>query len=285
TLTDALKYSCNAFFYQYGNEAGIDNIVATGKALGLGDPTGLPLTGEDPGILPGPEWLKSVSPNERWSSGYTANVSIGQGSVEASPIQMAMVIATIANRGISYKPRLIYRVVDQQGHDVTEEDGSLVAPPQPQIRANLRDAGITGDQIELIRRGLWKVVNEPGGTGKKAQVKGVEVAGKTGTAQFWRGNVKDNHTWFLCFAPYQEPKYAICVMVQGAKAGGSVRAPIAQKILEESLALEQGYDPGITHLDPAVGSFAQIEAVDYKNPDAAIAKLAAAAGAGGAQET
>jgi penicillin-binding protein 2 len=285
TLPDALKYSCNAFFYQYGNEAGIENIVATGKALGLGDPTGLPLTGEDPGILPGPEWLKSVSPNERWSSGYTANVAIGQGSVEASPIQMAMVISAIANRGISYKPRLIYRVVDQQGHDVKEEDGSFVAPPQPQIRANLRDAGITVDQIELIRRGLWKVVNEPGGTGKKAQVKGVEVAGKTGTAQFWRGNVKDNHTWFLCFAPYQEPKYAICVMVQGAKSGGSVSAPIAQKILEESLALEQGYDPGITRLDPAVGSFAQIELVDYKNPDVAIAKLAAAAGGGDDQET
>jgi penicillin-binding protein 2 len=279
TLSDALKVSCNAFFYQYGNEAGIDNIVATGKALGLGEPTGLPLTGEDPGILPGPDWLRSVSPNERWSSGYTANVSIGQGSVEASPVQMAMVTATIANRGISYSPKLIHRVIGQDERDVKDDDGKLVISPQPQIRANLRDAGITAEQIELIRRGMWKVVNEPGGTGKKAQVKGVEVAGKTGTAQFWRGNVKDNHTWFICFAPYQEPKYAICVMVQGAKSGGGVSAPIAQKILEESLALEQGFDPQIARLEPAVGSFAQIEAVDYKNADAAVAKLAAAAGA------
>jgi penicillin-binding protein 2 len=285
TLSEALKVSCNAFFYQYGNEAGIDNIVATGKALGLGEPTGLPLTGEDPGILPGPEWLKSVSPNERWSSGYTANVSIGQGSVEASPVQMAMVVATIANRGISFSPKLVHRVVDQEGNDVKDEDQRLVVSPQPQMRANLRDAGITVDQIELIRRGMWKVVNEPGGTGKKAQVKGVEVAGKTGTAQFWRGNVKDNHTWFICFAPYQEPKYAICVMVQGAKSGGGVCAPIAQKILEESLALEQGFDPQIVRLDPAVGSFAQIEAVDYKNPDANVAKLAAAAGGRDDEET
>jgi penicillin-binding protein 2 len=278
TLPDALKYSCNAFFYQYGNKAGIENIVATGKALGLGESTGLPLTGEDPGILPGPDWLRSVSPNERWSDGYTANVAIGQGSVEASPVQMAMVVSTIANRGISYSPKLVHRVVDREGHDVKDEDGKLVVSPQPQVRANLRDAGITVEQIELIRRGMWKVVNEAGGTGKKAQVKGVEVAGKTGTAQFWRGNVKDNHTWFICFAPYQEPKYAICVMVQGAKSGGSVSAPIAQKILEESLALEQGFDPQIARLDPAVGSFAQIEAVDYKNADAAVAKLAAAAG-------
>jgi penicillin-binding protein 2 len=284
TLPDALKFSCNAFFYQYGNAAGIENIDATGKALGLGEPTGLPLTGEDPGILPGPEWLKSVSPNERWSPGYTANVAIGQGSVEASPVQMAMVVSTIANRGVSYKPRLVYRVVDQEGHDVKDEDGNIVMSPQPQIRANLRDAGITTEQVELIRRGMWKVVNEPGGTGKRAQVKGVEVAGKTGTAQFWRGNVKDNHTWFICFAPFQEPKYAMCIMVQGAKSGGGVCAPIAQKILEESLALEQGYDPGLTRLNPAVGSFAQIEAVDYKNADATVAKLAAAAG-GDDQET
>ena len=280
TLPDALKHSCNAFFYQWGNAAGIENIVAVGKSLGLGEKTGIPLTGEDAGILPGPDWLKVVSPQERWSQGYTANVSIGQGSVEASPLQMAMVVSTIANRGISYKPRLIYRVQDQQGRDVKDDEGKLVAPPYPDIRADLHQAGISDQQIELIRRGMWKVVNEDGGTGKKARVQGVEVAGKTGTAQFWRGNVKDNHTWFICFAPYQDPKYAICIMVQGAKSGGGVSAPIAQKILEETLALEK--DPNLVtlaRLDPAPGSFAQIEQIDYKTKDAAVAKLAAAAGA------
>ncbi len=279
TLSDAIKVSCNAFFYQWGNAAGIENIVASGKALGLGEKTGVPLTGEDGGILPGPDWLRIVSPQERWSQGYTANVSIGQGSVEASPLQMAMVTATIANRGMSYRPRLIHRVVDQEGRDVKDDDGKLVAPPYPDLRADLRQAGIGEAQIELVRRGMWKVVNEPGGTGKRAQVKGVEVAGKTGTAQFWRGNTKDNHTWFICFAPYQEPKYAICVMVQGAKSGGGVSAPIAQRILEETLALEQ--DPNLvtlTRFDPAPGSFAQIEGVEFKEKDAGVAKLAAAAG-------
>jgi len=279
TLPDALKYSCNAFFYQWGNAAGIENIVAIGKSLGLGEKTGVPLTGEDPGILPGPDWLKIVSPQERWSQGYTANVSIGQGSVEASPLQMAMVVSTIANRGISYKPRLISRVVDQEGRDVKNDEDKLVAPPYPEIRADLHQVGITNDQIELIRRGMWKVVNDSGGTGRKAQVKGVEVAGKTGTAQFWRGNQKDNHTWFICFAPYQEPRYAICVMVQGAKSGGGVSAPIAQRILEESLALEQ--DPNLVtlaRLDPAPGSFNPIEQVDYKLADKMVAQLAAQAG-------
>jgi penicillin-binding protein 2 len=265
-LPDALKHSCNAFFYQFGNDAGIETIDKVGDQLGLGKKTNVPLTGESPGILPGPEWLKLIEPNARWSSGYTANVSIGQGSVEASPLQMTMVTATIANRGISYEPRLVARVLDQKGQDVLDEDGKLVAPPEPKVRADLRKAGIKPAQIEAVREGMKRVVAT--GTGKKAQIKGVTVAGKTGTAQFWREEsgkkIKDNHTWFICFAPYEEPKYAITVFVQGAKSGGGVSAPIVQRILEESLALEKGFEVAITPLPPAAGSFAQIEMVDYK---------------------
>jgi penicillin-binding protein 2 len=265
-LPDALKHSCNSYFYQFGNAAGIDEIDLVGGLLGLGKRTGVPLTGESGGILPGPEWLKLVEPNARWSTGYTANVSIGQGAVEATPLQMAMVTATIANRGMSYEPRLINRVLDQQGNDVKDEDGKLVAPPEPKVLADLRKGGIREDQIESVREGMKRVVAT--GTGKKAQIKGITVAGKTGTAQFWRESegkkIKDNHTWFICFAPYEEPKFAITVFVQGAKSGGGVSAPIAQRILEESLALEKGFEVKIEPLAPAVGSFAPIEMVDYK---------------------
>ncbi len=268
SLPDALKHSCNAFFYQFGNAAEIEVIDAVGEQLGLGKKTGIPLTGESPGILPGPEWLKLTSPNERWSNGYTANVSIGQGAVEASPLQMTMVTATIANRGISYAPRLVARVLDQQGQDVKDEDGKLVAPPEPTVRADLRKAGIKPEQIEAVREGMRRVVNVTGGTGKRAQIKGVTVAGKTGTAQFWRESdgrkIKDNHTWFICFAPYEDPKFAITVFVQGAKSGGGVSAPIAQRILEESLALEKGFEVTIVPIEPAAGSFTPIEMVDYK---------------------
>src|SRR4030095_8187289 len=178
------------------------------------------------------------------------NVSIGQGSVEASPLQMAMVTATIANRGISFAPRLVHRVLDQNARDVVDEQGNLVVPHEPIIRADLQQAGISAQQIELVRRGMWKVVNDGGGTGKRAKVPGVEVAGKTGTAQFWREEkqggttvkIKDNHTWFICFAPYNDPKFAVCVFVQGAKSGGGVSAPIAEKILEEAFAPEKGFD-------------------------------------------
>lgn len=270
TLPDALKQSCNAFFYQWGNRAKIENILAVADSLGLGQKTNVPLSGESSGLVPGPRWLQVVSPNERWSEGYTANVSIGQGAVEASPLQMAMVTATIANRGISYYPKLVHRVLTPEGADALDENHQMIAPHEPQIRADLHKAGITDDQIELVREGMRRVVAE--GTGKKAQIKGVTVAGKTGTAQFWRlekegskvVKVKDNHTWFISFAPYEQPKLAICVFVQGAKSGGGVSAPIAQKILEESLALEKGYDPGLEPLEPAIGSFRPIELVDYK---------------------
>jgi penicillin-binding protein 2 len=270
SLPDALKFSCNAFFYQWGNAAGIENIVSMAQTLGLGRRSGLPLSGEESGLVPGPDWLKVVSPQERWSNGYTANVSIGQGSVEASPLQMCMVAATLANRGRVYAPRLVSRIEDPEGREVLDPDTGLpVVAKEPDLRADLREFGMTDEEIEWVRRGMWKVVNEPGGTGKRAQVKGVEVAGKTGTAQFWREvhgkKEKDNHTWFVSFAPYDNPKLAVCVFVQGAQSGGGVSAPIAQRIFEQGLALEKGYAPPMERLVAAVGSFTPINEVNFKS--------------------
>jgi penicillin-binding protein 2 len=266
SLPDALKHSCNCFFYQWGNAAGIDHIQAVGEQLGLGRKSGLPLTGESPGILPGPTWLRTMNPIERWSNGHTANISIGQGFVLASPVQMAIVTAAIANRGVLYEPRLVLRVVDPDGRDVIDPaTNTLVAPPEPKVRADLRTLNITDAQIESVREGMRRVVDS--GTGKRAQIDGMAVAGKTGTAQFWRGNKQDNHTWFITFAPYENPKFAVVVMVQGAKSGGGVSAPIAQKIMEESFALEKGYNPGVVKMTPAKGSFQQIEMVDFKGSD------------------
>ena len=254
-LSDAIKVSCNAFFYQFGNAAGIDQIVATGNMLGLGQKSGVPLSGEAPGVLPGPEWLARINPRARWTSGLTANTAIGQGDVLASPLQMAMLTSAVANRGTVYYPRLIDRVVAQ--------DGTVVSQEPARVRANLTaDAGLTPEQIEKVRRGMWKVVNEGGGTAGRARIKGCEVAGKTGTAQFWRSGVKDNHTWFLAFAPYEDPKYAVIVFVQGAKSGGGVSAPIAAKILEDVLKME-AEPPQLAALEPAKGNFRFVESVDF----------------------
>ena len=266
-LTDAIKFSCNAFFYQYGNATGIDMIDKVGTILGLGQKTGIELTNEAPGVLPGKEWLAENNPREHWSDGLTANTSIGQGDVKASPLQMSLIAATLANGGTCYYPRLIDRVVDHSGQDVIDPDtGKPVALP-PRARVNLLDIGFKPDQIEKVRRGMWKVVNAPDGTAPKARLKNVEVAGKTGTAQFWRNGVKDNHTWFICFAPYDKPKYAVCVFLQGAKSGGGTAAPIAARILDEMLALDQGtLHVDVKPLAPAPGSFTFITAVDFNNP-------------------
>ena len=256
TLTDAIKNSCNAYFYQYGNAAGIEAIKKVGATLGLGEPSGIELTGEDPGLLPSPDWLR-VNKYKKWSQGQTANTSIGQGYVLANPLQMAMIAATVANGGTAYRPSLIYQI--------QEADGTMIRRPA-KIRGNLlKENGIRKDQIELIRRGMWRVVNDPGGTGARAQIPGITVAGKTGTAQFWRDGDKDNHTWFIAFAPYESPKIAMAVLVQGAKAGGQVPAPIAAKIIEEILALDRGYDPGVQALAPAVGNFNFVESIDFRD--------------------
>ena len=256
TLTEAIKNSCNAYFYQYGNAAGIDAIDKVGATLGLGQTSGVELSGEDPGLLPSPEWLR-VTRNEKWSQGQTANTSIGQGYVLASPLQMAMVAATVANGGTVYRPSIIYQV--------QEADGTTIRRPE-KIRGDLKkDNNLSKEDVELVRRGMWRVVNDPGGTGSRAKIPGIVVAGKTGTAQFWRDGQKDNHTWFIAFAPYDNPKIALAVLVQGAKAGGQVPAPIAAKLIEEILALDKGYDPGLKPLDPAVGNFKFVETIDFKD--------------------
>lgn len=260
-LSGAIKASCNAFFFQYGNAAGIAKIAAMGEMLGLGATSNLPVTGEQSGILPSEPWLKTNYPRERWSEGYTANTSIGQGFVLASPLQMAMLAATVANGGLSYYPRLIDKIV--------QADGTVIEDP-PKMRASLIQQGLTAEQIEVVRHGMWRVVNEAGGTARKAQVKNIEVAGKTGTAQAWRTTgEKDNHVWFISFAPYKDPKYAVAVIIQGGRSGGGVAAPVVQKILEESFALDKGYSPEVAKLAPAKGSFRHLDSVNFQSVVAA----------------
>jgi penicillin-binding protein 2 len=272
-LEGGIKNSCNAFFFQYGNAAGIDQIDTVGTLLGIGQKSGLPLTGENPGILPGPEWLKQQNPQDRWRPGLTANVSIGQGAVLASPLQMAMVAAAIGNGGTVFYPRLIDKVVDKEGKVVMQEPAK--------VRTNLlTDAGINAQQLEHVRHGMWRVVNEEGGTARKARLKDIVVAGKTGTAQFWRidkdgHKVKDNHVLFVAFAPYDKPKYAICVFIQGGKSGGGVAAPVAAKILEQAFALDKGeLNVQVAALEPAPGNFKPIDSIDFNRdiPAAAAAE-------------
>jgi penicillin-binding protein 2 len=267
-ISDAIKVSCNSFFYQLGNAAGIDAIDEIGDSLGLGKTSGIEITSESPGVLPGPDWMRIHYPRERWSQAYTANVSIGQGYDLVTPLQLAMVYSTVANRGISYYPKLVQSVTSMvDGKPILNEKGEPVVNPAPKVHRDLR-FDFPAQQIELARNGLRKVVNEDGGTGGKARLQGVVVAGKTGTAQAMTEGKKDTIAWFACFAPYDNPKYTIVVMVQGGEHGGSVAAPIATRILERSLAMDQGtFQQQVAWIAPARKSnpFQMIPAVEFKD--------------------
>src|SRR6266581_4404824 len=235
-LIDAIKVSCDSFFYQYGNAAGIQSIDVIGKMLGIGEESGLQLSSEQTGNMPGPEWMQIHHPQERWSSAQTANVSIGQGYTLVSPLQLAMAYATAANGGTCYYPRLVDKVLNQDGSPVLDEHGKPAVSQTPRVRSDLRRE-VSPQDIDLVRKGLWKVVNEDGGTGGRARLKDVVVAGKTGTAQATDRGHEENVAWFVCFAPFEHPKYVVAVMVQGASGhGGEVAGPIATRILERTLA-------------------------------------------------
>src|SRR6266481_2302969 len=137
-VSDAIKVSCNSLFYQFGNAAGIDAIDETGDSLGLGQTSGIEITTESPGVLPGPDWMRIHYPRERWSSAYTANVSIGQGYDLVTPLQLAMVYATVANGGVSYYPKLVQSVTDANGKPLLNEKGEPAVNPAPKIHHDLR---------------------------------------------------------------------------------------------------------------------------------------------------
>src|SRR5947199_5072589 len=175
-----------------------------------------------------------------------------------------MAYVAIANGGICYYPRMVDKVLKQDGSPVLDERGNPAAPP-PRVRSDLRQE-ISPDKIELVRRGLWKVVNEDGGTGGRARLKEWVVAGKTGTAQASVRGHKDTTAWFACFAPFEHPKYVVAVMVQGGEHGGSVAGPIATRILERTLAMDKGeFDMQVAWLAPARKSnpFQMIKGVNY----------------------
>jgi penicillin-binding protein 2 len=262
SLSDAIKDSCNGFFYDFGNRTGIANIVTMGNYLGLGQRTGVELDGEDSGILPNPQWVQLNAPGISWSTAQTALTSIGQGFVETSPLQMASMTASTASSGKCYQPRLIMKLVDADG-------GTLERPVK--LRYDLLKEGVTAEQIENVRKGMWRVIHEAGGTGRRAAIEGVESAGKTGTAQVKISGKDDNIVWFISFAPYENPRYAIATMVQGGKAGGTVAAPISRRILQGCLALEQGFQTPIKPLPEAKGAVKFTELVTFNDDPVLLA--------------
>jgi penicillin-binding protein 2 len=227
----ALKQSSNAYFIHHGMILGPDKVLALCQRLHLGEKSGLPTGQEVAGTLPSREWQAANLPG--WHDGDTANLCIGQGYLAVTPMQMAVMTAAVANGGTVYWPRLVARIEPQPPSTETPERGF----PAGRVRNQL---GISRANLEVVHKAMLADVEERDGTGRRAAVRGLRICGKTGTAQITRGrDVIDHTTWFVSFAPYGAPRYAVVVMVESGAGGGETCAPIAGKIYESILRWEE----------------------------------------------
>ena len=226
-LRKSLRESCDVYYYQLGEKLGVDKIATAAHAFKLGAPLGVELLNERSGLIPTAEW-KQKHFGKRWFHGETLPVAIGQGAVLMTPIQLASMIATVANDGTIYRPHLVKRVVDADGKTLRETKTEIIG-----------NASFSKESFRLVKQGLLAVVNEPGGTGAMARLYDVKVAGKTGSSQVVK--LRDSkqstpyqyrdHALFVAFAPFDKPEIAVAVIVEHGEHGGSSAAPIAGKIL------------------------------------------------------
>ncbi len=218
-LHRAIAQSCNIFFYQAGLKVGAPAIVKYASAFGFGRPTGVDLQSEKAGSLPQPTVKRG---RQLWQAGQTVNMSIGQGALVVTPMQVARFMAAIANGGVLWKPRLVQRVE-------RADQGTLYSDPG-QVMGHVDLSPVVW---AFLKQSLWSVVND-GGTGAAARIPGLDVAGKTGTAQTVANSKAErgqDHAWFAAFAPAKEPEVVVVVLVERGGKGGQVAAPIARKIL------------------------------------------------------
>ncbi len=240
-MEQAIVNSCDVYFYNVGHRLGIDAIAEAAHWFGLGEPTGVELPSERVGTVPSTEWKQRVR-KEQWYPGETISTAIGQGYVTVTPLQMAVVTAAVANGGILYKPRLV--------RAVRERATSRFQEVLPQDRGTVP---LQERTFALLHESLQGVVTH--GTGGRARSKIVEIAGKTGTAQTvaarplqtsanGEGIPKQfrDHAWFVAYAPVDDPKIAVAVIVENTGHGGTFAAPIAKALIEEYLKVSETDD-------------------------------------------
>ncbi|MDR0927666.1 MAG: penicillin-binding protein 2 [Ignavibacteria bacterium] len=213
----AIRSSCNTFFCELGVRLGMERFEKYGDMFNFGKRTQIDLPFEARGKLPTREWLLSKDKTIRSFTGRLANFGIGQGEILVTPLQMAAYISTIANGGTYYQPHVVKSVVNQ----ITNKTEVL--------HFDSKRMPIDSKNFNLVKDGMWMVVNA-GGTGSVAALPGYNVCGKTGTAQNSQG---PDHSWFVCFAPKDNPQIAVCVFVENGGWGASNAAPIAAKILRK----------------------------------------------------
>jgi penicillin-binding protein 2 len=217
-LHAAIVHSCDVFFYNVGMRMGIDRIAEYAKKLGLGAKSGIDLPSEEPGLVPSEEWVERVY-HHKWYPGSTISVSIGQGSVMVTPLQVAYVIGGIASGGDYKQPHLLKS-----------------APTVGEKRVDLAE-----NTIEQVTQGMYGVINEPGGTGQSVKLQGIEFCGKSGTAQMMSYSAASrlglgkgrNDGWFVGFAPRRDPEIVVAAVVEDTlEHGGTAAGPVVRDIVK-----------------------------------------------------
>jgi len=218
-LRRGIEQSCNTYFITIGLKCGNEAISDMAKLFGLGEKTGIELDREASGVVPTPEWKQKFW-HDDWRNGDTCNFSIGQGALAVTPLQMAVVAATLANGGDVFRPRLVLALQDVAGNTLTNYPATLV-----------RHLPVAPETMRLVRNGMHDVIMAPTGTGKRASVPGIEMAGKTGTAEYGEKEDRKKHGWMILFAPYDKPRYAVAMVVDDAVSGGFTVGPRLQKLM------------------------------------------------------
>ena len=216
SIVDGIAHSCNIYFYTLGKDLGIERFNKYMQKFGLGEKTGIDLPAEAIGIIPSAQWKKREV-KEIWFPGDTINLSIGQGYLLLTPLQVHNLITTIAAEGDIYKLYLVKKII--------AADGSIVEEIKPEI---YKKVDCSSDTFKIIKEGLRQTILK--GTGWRANIKELAVAGKTGTAQNPQG---ETHAWFIGFAPYGNPEVCITVFIENGGEGGEIAAPIARAMLEK----------------------------------------------------
>jgi penicillin-binding protein 2 len=229
----ALAESCDVFFYQVGEKLGVDRIAHYARALGLGEPTGIELDHEARGLIPTAAWKKKRF-GSSWMAGETLSIAIGQGYNLTTPLQMAVLTSAIANKGVRVTPRILHRV-DNPDESETERKTKPSSARVP----------VKKQALEIVKKGLWEVVNLRNGTAWSSRIAGIHMSGKTGTAQVISRRLKANdpsvpkthkpHAWFVAYAPSEDPKIVLSVIVEHGEGGSSKAAPIAAALIRAYL--------------------------------------------------
>jgi penicillin-binding protein 2 len=231
-LVSAIQRSCNPYFNKLANTIGWRNMVEGFQLVGFGATTGIELPAEQPGILPGSRAWRGARPNAVMTQHETALLSIGQGNAMASPLQLCAMTAAVANGGKYYQPRIVRQAL--------AEDGSILLADEPRLKVDLLQSGLKAADLDRIRQGMWHAVHKPGGTASRVRHPSIQTAAKTGTAQTVDNGRPSHNSWVISFAPYENPKYAVCVMVQNAGSGGAVCGPLVHLIYRGLFAAEEG---------------------------------------------